>query len=323
MRAVVLGAGPAGCAAAISLRQAGVGVTSLEPAEFPRYRPGETLHPGVEPLLERLGALGRVLDAGYLRHAGTWVQWADSNRFVPFGVDDAGPWRGYQATRGDFDARLLETARDAGAEVLRSTPRSVLRDGSGRVIGVTTDLQRLCADHVIDCTGSARWLSRQLGIRCVCRSPRLVARYGYARGPVPGDWPRIESDRDGWTWLAQVAPRRMHWTRVTEPVHRPRGAWVPEALASLAHEPPSGADVTWRLAHQTAGPGWLLAGDAAAVLDPSSSHGVLRALMTGMMAAHMIARGTDDGYDDWLSSWFEHDATHMRLAYREAHLFGA
>jgi flavin-dependent dehydrogenase len=290
---------------------------------FPRHRPGETLHPGVEPLLARLGALGRVLDAGYLRHDGTWVQWNDSRRFVPFGADDAGPWRGYQATRDDFDARLLRTALDAGAEVVRTTPRSVLHDGRGRVIGVATDDQHHCADYVMDCTGNARWLSRQLGVRSVSRSPRLVARYGYARGLAPDDLPRIESDCQGWTWLAKVAPRRVHWTRVTEPNHRPRGAWVPEALANLEHETPSGADVTWRLAHQTAGPGWLLAGDAAAMLDPSSSRGVLHALMTGMMAAHMITSGTHTEYNDWLSSWFEHDAARLRIAYREAQLFGA
>jgi flavin-dependent dehydrogenase len=49
-----------------------------------------------------------------------------------------------------------------------------------------------------------------------------------------------------------------------------------------------GADVTWRIISPAAGPGFFLVGDAVAVLDPASSHGVLKALMTGMMAAHLI-----------------------------------
>ena len=39
-----------------------------------------------------------------------------------------------------------------------------------------------------------------------------------------------------------------------------------------------------------AGNGWFLIGDAAYVLDPSSSHGVFKAMTSGMMAAHAIHR---------------------------------
>jgi flavin-dependent dehydrogenase len=44
-------------------------------------------------------------------------------------------------------------------------------------------------------------------------------------------------------------------------------------------------DVTLRMAAQTAGDGWFLCGDAALVLEPSVSHGVLRGPMSGMAAA--------------------------------------
>lgn len=41
------------------------------------------------------------------------------------------------------------------------------------------------------------------------------------------------------------------------------------------------------MARAVAGPGWFLAGDAAAVLDPASSHGVLRAVLTGFRAGQV------------------------------------
>lgn len=63
---------------------------------------------------------------------------------------------------------------------------------------------------------------------------------------------------------------------------------------------------------KVAGLGWFLAGDAAVVLDPSSSHGVLRAIMTGMMAGHLVSQQTFNNaptalcarsYQRWLAEW--------------------
>src|SRR5262249_9094070 len=110
----------------------------LESSPFPGYRPGETLHRGVEPLLERLGVAGSLLDAGYLRHVGHWVDWAGREEFMRFGEDGAGPWRGFQAPRADFDGRLLEAAVERGAPVhLRGAAPPPIAEG-GRGLRVPT-----------------------------------------------------------------------------------------------------------------------------------------------------------------------------------------
>src|SRR5262249_38194965 len=107
----------------------------------------------------------------------------------------------------------------------------------------------------------------------------------------------------------------------------PDGEWVPQELRGLlAIARPRGADVTWRMASETARPGWFMVGDSAATLDPTSSHGVLRALMSGMMAGHLIA-GVLDGmapaaeaaraYHSWIAGWFQTDAERMASFYRE------
>ena len=333
MSVLILGGGPAGAAAALTLRGAGVAATVLESSPFPRYRPGETLHPGVEPLLERLGVAGSLLDAGYLRHVGHWVDWAGREEFMRFGEDGAGPWRGFQAPRADFDGRLLEAAIERGAAVhLGVAPSAPIAEG-GRVLGVQTPAGPVHARFTIDATGSSRWLSRRLGIAHDSRSPRLVARFGYAtgRGPAPPRLPAIRADAQGFTWVAEIAPGRFHWTRVTRPADRPAHDFVPDVLRDATPESASGADVTWRVARRTAGSGWFLAGDAAGALDPSSSHGVLRALMTGMMAGHLVSRVLVDGaeedegaraYHAWLTAWLEHDMGHLTQAYGAAGLFG-
>ena len=87
-----------------------------------------------------------------------------------------------------------------------------------------------------------------------------------------------------------------------------------------------GANVTWRIVSRPAGPGYICVGDAAAVLDPASSHGVLKGLMSGMMAVHVIARAESgtasnaaatEAYSAWLREWFQADASELRRMYGE------
>ena len=331
MRAVIVGGGPAGAAAALTLLQARIPAVIVERERFPRYRPGETLHPGIEPLLDKLGVSDHLHAAGYLRHAGIWSAWGGAMRFVPYGEDRSGPWRGYQALRGDFDHRLLQSARDRGATVIAASATGVLFNADDEVAGVTTGAGPVQARCVIDASGGSHTLARQLRIPMVRHSPQLVARFGYASGRFDAPTPSICADSGGWTWMAEVEPHRFQWTRVTEAHQRPGREWIPDGLRGMDVDASRGADVTWRMAQTVAGPGYFLAGDAAAVLDPSSSHGVLRAIMSGMMAAHLSVRHLRFGahaqacaaeYQAWLARGFQRDVDAMSGAYRSANLFG-
>jgi flavin-dependent dehydrogenase len=329
----VIGGGPAGAAAAISARHAGIDVVLVEKSRFPRFRPGESLHPGVEPLLERLGTRHAVLEGDYFRHPGTWIEWGARQGFVPFGEDESGPWLGFQAPRGDFDDRMLSVARDLGVQVRDERATGPAFDGNGRLAGIETAAGRIEAGFVLDASGSEHWLARRLEVPLRRASPRLVARYGYMEGALPPNepLPRIRVNDHGWTWMADLGRGRYQWTRVTEPARRPAPSWSPPEWAELRGSGSFGADVTWRIAEQTAGEGWFLCGDAGGVLDPSSSHGVMHAVMSGMMAAclagasitgKMLPAAAAASYQKWFADWFRHDAQIMADAYREAGLFG-
>ncbi len=333
MSLLILGGGPAGAAAALTALARDVPVTILEAARSPRHRPGESLPPGVEPLLRQLGAQTSIDEADYLRHEGRWVEWGGRSTYVPFGQDAHGPWRGFQATRVDFDARLLALAERNGATVLHGRPARAVRLDGDRVAGVETREGPLDARFTIDCTGEARWLSRRLGVRAHRRSPRLFARFGYSVGHVSEETrlPLLRAERRGWTWLAEVERGRYHWTHVTRPLHRPTRDWIPAELQATTRQTSGGTDVSWRVASRTAGLGWFLAGDAASALDPCAGTGVLRAMMTGMMAGHLVTqalsgrtpeRACARAYDRWLRTWFESDAIRLADTYREAGLFG-
>jgi flavin-dependent dehydrogenase len=335
---LVLGGGPAGCAAAISARLAGLSVALVEQAAFPRDRVGETLHPGVEPILRQLGVWERVEAAGFLRPEGIFVGLHGPPDFVPYGQDEGGgAWRGLQAWRATFDSILLERAREAGAVVLQPcrAVKPVVR--GGRVEGVVTSMGTMYARVTVDACGSRHWLARRLGVRLEQHSVPLVVRYGYATGHCRSrdEAPLLASDggqdaaRGGWVWAARVRPNVYAWARLRRTGDAPVGAGeVPEEFASLKPIGTTrGEDATWRVAATMAGPGFFIAGDAAGVLDPGCSHGVLRALMSGMLASHAATQTLRSqaprqivaaSYDDWLFKFFEHDMSALTVLYGSA-----
>jgi 2-polyprenyl-6-methoxyphenol hydroxylase-like FAD-dependent oxidoreductase len=110
---------------------------------------------------------------------------------------------------------------------------------------------------------------------------------------------------DGWAWSVPVSPAVRYVTVMVDPqrtalargasaldVYKeelakvaPFRAWLD--LASLTAGP-WGADASLYSADRFAGPGFLLAGDAASFIDPLSSFGVKKALASGWLAAIAI-----------------------------------
>jgi flavin-dependent dehydrogenase len=320
----VVGAGPAGAAAAISCARAGLRVVVLDRERSPRERPGETLHPGIEAPLRELGVVERVSRAGFLRHDGIWTTWGGGPHFVPYGEDGDGPWRGFQAWGSELDAILLRRARELGAEVLRPCRALTPIVRRGRVSGVESTAGTIEAGFVIDAAGPRHWLAQRLGWGVRRCSPRLVARFGYREGASPyrDGAPTITADERGWTWIAEVRPNLYHWTRLNLDGGDPDAAFVPAELRGLSPRGRSrGADVSWRVVRRPAGPGFFVAGDATAVLDPASSHGVLKAVLSGMLVARVITEALSFGdglarsYSDWVNYQFDHDVAGLRDLY--------
>jgi hypothetical protein len=115
----------------------------------------------------------------------------------------------------------------------------------------------------------------------------------------------------GWNWEAPLGSGRVAWVKLRAPG---------EALQSSG----SATGFAWRLHGASAGPGYFLLGDAAQTLDPASSHGVLRALMSGILAAHLLAScrqqrlseaAAQEAYRDWVREQFERDAAALAELY--------
>ena len=92
--------------------------------------------------------------------------------------------------------------------------------------------------------------------------------------------------------------------------------------AMLQHRPPGcqTADATWKVSREPAQENAFRIGDSALRMDPSSGRGVMRAMMTAIMAVHLI-KSVEDGktdrgtaakvYAGWITAWFDSDVQEL------------
>jgi electron transfer flavoprotein-quinone oxidoreductase len=168
--AVVVGAGPAGSAAALALARAGRSVVIVERGPFPGSK---NVYGGV--------VYGRVLDEA-IPH---WWEQVPVQRWVvrrstmvmtetqALTVDVRSkawgeqPYNGMTVLRADFDSWMADHAVAAGARLLTSTVATgLLRDAAGRVCGVRTDRPDgdLPAKVVVACDGVNSFLAKEAGL---------------------------------------------------------------------------------------------------------------------------------------------------------------
>lgn len=167
---VVVGAGPAGSAAALVAARAGLSVLLLERGPFPGAK---NMFGGV--------VYGRVLDdlvprwweevpvQRWVTRRQTMVVTEDQALTVDFRNQrwGAAPYNGATVYRAEFDNWLAKQAEDAGAALVCSTTATeLLRDASGRVRGVRTDRPDgdVEADVVVACDGVNSFLAKQAGL---------------------------------------------------------------------------------------------------------------------------------------------------------------
>jgi electron transfer flavoprotein-quinone oxidoreductase len=166
---VVVGAGPAGSAAALTLARAGHSVALIERGPFPGSKNmyGGVVYPRVLDTLVPSWWLDMPVQRWVTRRA-TMVMTGTQALTVDFRTDAWGnaPYNGATAYRPDFDSWLAQKAVDAGAQLITSTTvTGLLRDGD-RVVGVRTDRPDgdLSASLVIACDGVNSFLAKEAGL---------------------------------------------------------------------------------------------------------------------------------------------------------------
>ena len=324
---IVVGGGPAGACVSTLLARQGHRVTLLERERFPRAHIGESLLPASIPILQELGVLDAVKQAGFTVKRGATMVWGVDREpwSWHFSETNASNPTAYQVWRPDFDAILLDNARRAGVEVREGCAATgVAFDDAGRAVAVRchsadnpgSDTE-LPAQFVVDASGQGGLLARQLGLRQWDDFFRNLAVYAYYQGgqrlPAPDEGSiLIESHAGGWLWHI---PLRDGWSSVGAVADASAGqegirslgmqqflesqiAAAPHCAGLLASaRPVSDAAVVrdWSYKCRSLyGPGYILAGDAGCFIDPLFSSGVHLALTSATLAAAAVTSMLSD-----------------------------
>jgi flavin-dependent dehydrogenase len=313
-------------------------VVIIESSNYEKARVGETLPPGIQSVLERLGVWDAFLEDEHDAAYGVASSWGSGelsdNDFIyrPEG-------HGWHLDRKRFDSMLAREAGRQGALLLTGS-RLVGHKKSGggrwklRVRSGGRKTLDVSAKFVVDATGRRAAFACQQGAkRLVC--DRLVGVFGLftsdqdQRGT--DTFTLIEACEEGWWYSAFLPNSRavVAYMSDADIVGRGRMCSNEQWLKRLC----GAGNTSGRVAHcrldsrlavypansyrldRVAGDGWLAAGDAASGYDPLSSAGIYKALTSGLAAARAISghlKGEQGALEKYESSTIRSFDTYLR-----------
>lgn len=289
---VVVGAGPAGSAAALAARaarsQARVLVIDRQPPGRDKVC-GDGIGPDVVHVLESLGAGDTVRASEEVTRFRLYVSGGPQLTGRP-------PEPGYVIPRAVFDRRLLDQAVASGAEFVHDRWAGLTQTDSSVQLSLASG-RKLTTRYVVAADGAYSPIRRSLGIEPNRGKHMAVALRGYTAASDATDrelvigWDRSLSGL-AYVWKFPLADGSYNigYGATLRSGPLPRSFLLERMETLLDNVDLSGVELTGHqlpLASQrppVAHGRVLLTGDAASLINPLSGEGIVYALMSGKMA---------------------------------------
>ncbi len=313
---IVAGAGPAGAACAITASRSGARVLLLEKDRFPRHKVcGEFVSPESLGLLEWL--LGEAKFEDHPPVATSRIFYKGRRARLPIAP------AARSVSRSELDFELLQAARRAGARAEEGVAIQKVERSGG--FTVTTATGAFTARAVVNATGRWSQLGRPAGDAKKPRerwigvkahftedAPPLSVDLYFFDGGYCGVTPMSDRSVNACALVRADVARSLDEVLTLHPELRQRSrAWqplfTPLTTSGVHFQPP-----------RTESGGMMLAGDAAAFIDPYTGDGISLALHSGTLAGRAVLpflKGEatlDQAHAAYRESYFRHLAPAFR-----------
>jgi len=327
----IIGGGLAGKAASLHLARAGLKVICLEPRQAVRPPVGESLDWSAPDLLNRLGISPESLLASRIatwkRHVTLKMRDGCEAHYVPSAWLGGPPFYVNLATlhveRTQLDNEILKIAQDQGVTFVRDRVVD-LETADRKILSAQTESgARFSSGWFIDASGIGTSLAaRKFNLSWLQYGPTKVAIWNYFKvreqvegttlymDPMPAEY--LE-----WIWEIPVSPDTISVGYVAPgaaiKAKRDHGKSVEDVFQEqllkfsrfdslLEQAVPGAVHVTsfqCRVFTESAGPNWLIAGEATSLVDPMTSNGVTAALRHAAEAAALVLKFRARGELPW------------------------
>jgi flavin-dependent dehydrogenase len=329
----VIGGGLAGMAASIHLSKAGLRVLCVEPDGADTGSVGESLDWSAPALLQVLGLSMEQLVAEkiatYKRHVTLKLGDGCNREYIP------GEWLGkppfnvelrtLHVDRNQLNQLLRTMVVNQGVTFIQDKVVAVETEGR-RVAGVKTQRgDRISSPWFLDASGAAASLfARAFRLPAYESGPKKVAIWSYFPVTTPSEGTTLyaEGVRPSymeWVWEIPINPSTISvgYVATGESIkaRRQEGQTVEDILrAQLGRFPrfesllrseisPLVTSFVCRMHGRVAGPNWMIAGEAAAMVDPMTANGVTAALRHASEASRLIIESRHRRRIPVMSAW--------------------
>ncbi|MDQ4025240.1 MAG: geranylgeranyl reductase family protein [Actinomycetota bacterium] len=328
----IVGGGPSGAAAAHYLASRGHSVLVCEKKSFPREKTcGDGLTPRAVKVLEEMGLAAELRT--WERVEGLRVHAAGRSVELPFPELEDFPSFGLVKPRKELDQIVLDNAEAAGAKVLYKTQvhepifdRGVL---TGFVAKRDDEEERVSAKWIVCAEGAATKFARSLGRERNLDYPMGLAIRQYFKSPMQhSGWFEAylgvrsgEDNLPGYGWVFPVGDGTVN---AGVGVMSTFPGWREVNLHNLQRNFVSNLPEEWEVNYETVvsrpragrlfmghsvwpphGPGFVLTGDAAGMINPCNGEGIAYGYETGRIAGRHIDEALRSGSSPSLPGYTE------------------